>query len=205
MPRGPAASYAPCTLTPGAEGTDDWLSAYSFLQRAHSKIQFTLRNATSTRTPGRRGIYTYGPDLYDPAWFTCMQAVEGGLIRFTGVVGSDGTWMDVSCDDTRWTFMLSTRMTWQARSDGGGLRLGGEGQLRCTAELNASITMIRQYIYWTLRTIVWFKRLLFRIRMRHVKRKLFIRSTYWGHPECKFSRFSGTINTPVKQRIYAYI
>jgi hypothetical protein len=170
----PAASYAHCTMTPGAEGTDDWLNAYSILPMSYSKIQFTLRNATPAKTSGGRGIYNYGPDLYDPAWFTCMQAVEGGLIRFTGVVGSDGTWMDVSCDDARWTFMLSNRMTWQARSDGKGLRLGGKHRRSSTAELNGSITMIRQYIYWT-------------------------------HPECAFSRFSGTINTPVKQRIRAFI
>ena len=44
-----------------------------------------------------------------------------------------------------------------------------------------------------------------RVRKRLVKRKLFIQATYWGHPECAFSRFSGTINTPVKQRVHAFI
>ena len=60
-------------------------------------------------------------------------------------------------------------------------------------------------MYWVLRGIATLRRMLFRVRKRLVKRKLFIQATYWGHPECAFSRFSGTINTPVKQRIHAYI
>ena len=71
--------------------------------------------------------------------------------------------------------------------------------------LSRNMLVIRLRMYWVLRGIATLKRMLFRVRRRHVKRKLFIRATYWGHSECAFSRFSGTINTPVKQRIHAYI
>ena len=68
-----------------------------------------------------------------------------------------------------------------------------------------NVRVIRLRMYWVLRGIVTLKRMLERARVRRMKRRLFIRATYWGHPECAFSRFSGTINTPVKQRIRAFI
>ena len=71
--------------------------------------------------------------------------------------------------------------------------------------LSRNMLVIRLRMYWVLRGIAALERMLFRVRRRLVKRKLFIQATYWGHPECAFSLFSGTINTPVKQRIHAYI
>jgi len=72
-------------------------------------------------------------------------------------------------------------------------------------QINDNINVIRLRLYWVLRGIVGFKRLLARVRLRHKRRKIFIQATYWGHPKCTLSCFSGTINTPVKQRIHAFI
>ena len=73
-------------------------------------------------------------------------------------------------------------------------------------ESGKHLLIIRLRFYWVMRGIVGFKRLIARIRIRRrAQRKLFIQATYWGNPTCKLSRFAGTINTPVKQRIHAFI
>ena len=49
------------------------------------------------------------------------------------------------------------------------------------------------------------KRLLSRCRLRGEKRTLFVKSTSLGQPKSDLSCFSGSINGPVTQKIYAFI
>ena len=73
------------------------------------------------------------------------------------------------------------------------------GQI-CSGDINDQITIIRLRMYWILRGIVAFKRILEKVRVRIYKRKLFILSTSSQNTKCKFSYFSGIIE--VKQIIY---
>ena len=75
------------------------------------------------------------------------------------------------------------------------------GQI-CSDNINDQITIIRLRMYWILRGIVAFKRILEKVRVRIYKRKLFILSTSRHDINCKFHRFAGSINTPIKKLIY---
>ena len=157
----------------------------------------------------------------DPLWFICKSREMERPIRFKGVpqLGrvADGTvWMQVYCLDQIATssFKLRTmnRMNWEVkfttnlnikRVNKGYVNLVRE---RCKQDLlNKNVRVIRLRMYWVFRGIVSIRRLLARVHMRHKRRKIFIQATYWGNPSCKLSRFAGTINTPVKQRIHAFI
>ena len=167
-------------------------------------VQFVLK-----KNPGSNLRFKYGPDVYDPMWFICKEREIEKTIRFAGLIGETG-WMEVHCYDAMWSFMFSSRMFWEVKQNGKKIRcLTRRGRvINCSdsfKELNYNIKVIRLHVYWVLRGIVGFKLLLARVHMRHKKRKLFIQATYWGDPNCKLSRFSGTINTPVKQRIHAFI
>jgi len=153
-------------------------------------------------------------DGYPPIWFICKGEAIGRPIRFTGNYNNSSLdEMHVSCWDKIWQYMFDSNMSWYVKGDilqillekrrrGRGGRFGPEVGSKA---INDNINVIRLRMYWVLRGIVGFKQLLARVHMRAKRRKLFIQATYWGHPECAFSRFSGTINTPVKQRIYAFI
>ena len=152
----------------------------------------------------------------DPLWFICKSREMERPIRFKGVPctpNSDGTdWMQVYCLEQIATSGWMTHMNWVVnfttnlnikRVMKGYVNLVRE---KCKQELlNKNVRVIRLRMYWVLRGIVGFKRLLALVRMRHKRRKIFIQATYWGNPSCKLSRFAGTINTPVKQRIHAFI
>jgi len=160
----------------------------------------------------------------DPMWFICKGCEMGRPIRFKAVSRyPDDTlvwdtasvaWKRVLCLEQIATSRWVNRMNWEVKFTAN-LNIKrvtkGYSKRRVVIDrpkqefLNSNVRVIRLRMYWVLRGIVTLKRMLERARVRRMKRKLFIRATYWGHPECKFSRFSGTINTPVKQRIYAYI
>jgi len=176
----------------------------------------------------------YGMVVCDPLWFLLKGRALGRPVRFKGLpsvgawVGHRGAthWRRVFClDDTAPNFwrdhveqLLRHRMYWEVMFYDGFANSMGFCDIKrgCRVDrsrrrnseqrfLRNNVRVIRLRMYWVLRGIVTLKRMLERARRRYEKRKLFIRATYWGHPECVFSRFAGTINTPVKQRIYAYI
>jgi hypothetical protein len=160
-----------------------------------------------------------GEVVCDPWWFVREGSAMARPVRFKGVVpplAVGSCWMRVYCLDYAATDcwrnyfnqqLLRRRMNWEVRFTAEPSIKRKVGiYYRCKQELlNRNVVVIRLRMYWVLRGIATLKRMLFRVRRRRVKRKLFIRATYWGHPECAFTRFSGTINTPVKQRIYAFI
>jgi len=167
-----------------------------------------------------------GRKICDPIWFINQGCEIKRPIRFKGVSPTSysqySNWMQVFCLDEiptdYWQYciqlLLCKHMDWEVKFTGGFGNIkrgvgGGDGTHTKRGRkkqnfLHTNVQVIRLRMYWVLRGIVGFKRLLARVR-KSKKRKLFIRATYWGHPECAFSRFSGTINTPVKQRIYAFI
>jgi len=148
----------------------------------------------------------YGPGHYDPSWSILRGCETCKHIRFTGYIGKMG-WMEVMCLDLT-TELRGLHMLWKVSNDCQEIRCF-IGKLRHTptahTQMNDNINVIRLRMYWVLRIIVCLKRLLSRCRMRKIKRKLFIKSTYWNRPDCAFSCFSGTINTPVKKRVHAFI
>jgi len=190
---------------------------------------FVLKKAPNSTA--NFNIIGFGRTACNPIWFINLGHKIERPVRFKGVarpfLGRIGEyhsdWMRVYClDKIQQDFFLGGRcsfptdMFWEVMFTTSGLgrmdtRQGshskrGRREARHAREfLNENVQVIRLRMYWVLRGIATFERMLFRVRKRLVKRKLFIQATYWGHPECAFSRFSGTINTPVKQRIHAYI
>jgi len=164
-----------------------------------------------------------GEVVCDPWWFVREGSATARPVRFKGIPppwlerrpSRVSCWMRVYCLDYPATDcwqnstqqLLRRRMNWEVRFTAKpSIKRRVGGYYRCKQDLlNRNVAVIRLRMYWVLRGIVTLKRLLLRVRMRRVKRRVFIRATYWGHPKCAFSRFSGTINTPVKQRIYACI
>ena len=110
--------------------------------------------------------------------------------------------------------LLSNKMDWEVffRNDFGRIFLygrhtrGGHSQtVSANKFLDDNVLVIRLKMYWVLRGIVGFKRLLSRCRLRREKRMLFIQATSWRQPKSGLNCFSGSINGPVTQRIYAFI
>jgi hypothetical protein len=169
------------------------------------KVVFVLKKA-----PGSVVLYDnycdYGTGIYDPMWSVLRGYKICKRIRFTGFIGKY-KYMDVMCLDIT-TELRGNHMVWKVSNDCQEIRcLGGHRHRNPLQhkQMNDTINVIRLRLYWVLRGIVGFKRLLARARIRAKRRKIFIQATYWGHPKCTLSCFSGTINTPVKQRIHAFI
>ena len=110
--------------------------------------------------------------------------------------------------------LLSEKMDWEVffRNELGRIFLhrrhtrGGFAQaMSATKFLDDNVLVIRLKMYWVLRGIVGFNRLLSRCRLRREKRKLFVQATSWGQPKSGLSCFSGSINGPVTRRILDYI
>ena len=149
---------------------------------------------------------------------------KGGPFRFKGIGGpflGEGRnkrmkvyYFDKADISEYYQRLLSKKMDWEVvfKNEFGSIFIYGRHTRRGHAEsmsamtfLNDNVQVIRLRMYWVLRGIVGLRRLLSRVRMKHKRRKIFIQATYWGHPKCTLSCFSGTINTPVKQRIHAFI
>ena len=139
-------------------------------------------------------------------------------------------WMKVLCDDERCPELHGKHVVWKMHNTyssikrywacGGAdvddhtlsLQRGGSRTFSAgdghgaVAYLNTGedIIIIRPCMFEVLRAVVMFRCLLARVRLR-ARRKTFIRGTHWADKNCALSRFSGTINTPVKQRICAFI
>lgn len=110
--------------------------------------------------------------------------------------------------------LLSEKMDWEVffRNDFGRIFLygrhtrGGHSQtVSANKFLDDNVLVIRLKMYWVLRGIVGFKRLLSRCRLRREKRMLFIQATSWRQPKSGLSCFSSSINGPVTRRIHDYI
>jgi hypothetical protein len=159
-----------------------------------------------------------GPPLYDPRWSMQWATDKGTHLRFTGMWTHNGIgqFMEVFCDDALCPELYGSQMVWKVskccrelicywRQPPSSYSFRHESAVTYE-ESGKHLLIIRLRFYWVMRGIVGFKRLIARIRIRRrAQRKLFIRATYWGNPECKLSRFAGTINTQVKQRIHAFI
>jgi len=196
---------------------------------------FVLKKTPNStfRLPRGTDVYHQGP--WAPVWFINLGYEIERPIRFKAVakpfLGRIGAysndWLRVYCFDkiqhltsyrnadiwNRGSF-LSCALDWKVMfiSEFGELnpRQGNHskrGRMEVSLARNFlkdNVQVIRLRMYWVLRGIVGFKRLLVR-SLRHKRRKIFIQATYWGHPKCTLSCFSGTINTQVKQRIHAFI
>ena len=110
--------------------------------------------------------------------------------------------------------LLSEKMDWEVffRNELGRIFLhrrhtrGGFSQAMSASKfLDDNVLVIRLKMYWVLRAIVSFQRLLSRSRLRLEKRTLFVQSTSLGQPKSGLSCFSGSINGPVTRRVLDYI
>ena len=110
--------------------------------------------------------------------------------------------------------LLSEKMDWEVffRNERGRIFLhgrhtrGGFAQTMSASKfLDDNVLVIRLKMYWVLRGIVGFKRLLSRCRLRREKRTLFVQATSLEQPKSDLSCFSGSINGPVTRRVLDYI
>ena len=110
--------------------------------------------------------------------------------------------------------LLSEKMDWEVffRNELGRIFLhrrhtrGGFAQAMSASKfLDDNVLVIRLKMYWVLRGIVGFKRLLSRCRLRREKRTLFVQATSLEQPKSDLSCFSGSINGPVTRRVLDYI
>ena len=110
--------------------------------------------------------------------------------------------------------LLSEKMDWEVffRDELGRIFLYGRHtrrgywQARSASKfLDDNVLVIRLKMYWVLRGIVGFKRLLSRCRLRREKRTLFVQATSLEQPKSDLSCFSGSINGPVTRRVLDYI
>jgi len=158
-----------------------------------------------------------GPSLYDPTWALHWGETNNTNLRFTGVLGHT-EWMEVFCDDERCSELHGKHVVWKMHRDCSSIQRywacapnyspRSNPNPAAVAYLNTGedIIIIRPCMFEVLRAVVMFRCLLARVRAkRRARRKTFIRGTHWAYKDCALSRFSGTINTPVKQRICAYI
>ena len=188
-----------------------------------SAITFVLKRV-SRATACHAGPSITGPSLFDPTWALRWGETNDTHLRFKGVRGRT-EWMEVFCDDDRCSELHEKHVVWKVQSNCSSIQRywatapnrpykAGRGQpMRkprpcATAYLvtGEDIIIVRPCMFRVLRAVVMFRCLLARVRAKRLARiKTFIRGTHWAHKECTLSRFSGTINTPVKQRICAYI
>ena len=141
----------------------------------------------------------YSPGLYDPRWSVCKGYKLARPVRFTAFANGaperkaftpslissyamawedakeSPEWMDVYCHDTECPELCGRRLVWKVREDYAGnrdhhlaLALWEIKSWWNYKEVN-SIKVIRLRLYWVLRGVVGFKRLLARVRLRHAK------------------------------------
>ena len=161
-----------------------------------------------------------GDALYDPRWSMQWGIDKETHLRFTGTWTRKGigNFMEVFCESESCPELYGRQMVWKVskccrelicywRVPSSRVTHWATRETAVTyRESGKHLFIIRLRFYWVMRGIVGFKRLIARIRIRRkAQRKLFIQATYWGHTKCRLSRFAGTINTPVKQRIHAFI
>jgi hypothetical protein len=174
-------------------------------------ITFVLKRMP--RAPAcHTGQGVIGLCLYDPVWALHWGETNDTHLRFKGTVGRT-EWMEVFCDDERCSELRGEHMVWKMHRDCNAIQRYWATRFGRTHHsaveyltTGEDIIIIRPCMLGALRAVVMFRCLLARVRIkRRARIKTFIRGTHWAHKDCTLSRFSGTINTPVKQRICAYI
>ena len=167
-----------------------------------------------------------GRKLCSPLWFIKQGDNLGRPIRFKGIRDTlhspivDFLWMSVYYFDNIQHLggvqrLLTKKMDWEVLVNEGFSffkTIDFPHTVRWRREASFTRRFLKDYVqiirlkmYWILRGIVSFQRLLSRCRLRREKRMLLIQATSWRQPKSGLSCFSSSINGPVTRRIHDYI